>query len=32
MEDNVKYILEKWDGFLWTGLIWLRMESSGELL
>jgi hypothetical protein len=24
--------LEKWDGMIWTGFIWLRVETSGELL
>jgi hypothetical protein len=28
----LKWILEKWDRFVWTGLIWLRIETSGELL
>jgi hypothetical protein len=28
----VKYILERWDGIVWTGLIWLRIGTSGELL
>jgi hypothetical protein len=25
-------ILEKWDGVVWTGLIWLRIWTSGKLL
>jgi hypothetical protein len=28
----LKLILEKWDGVLWLGLIWLRIGSSGGLL
>jgi hypothetical protein len=30
-EDNIK-ILEKWDVVVWTGLIWLRVGTSGRLL
>jgi hypothetical protein len=25
-------ILEKWDGVVRTGLVWLRIETGGELL
>jgi hypothetical protein len=25
-------ILERWDGVMWTGLIWLRIGTGGELL
>jgi hypothetical protein len=25
-------ILERWDGVVWTGLVWLRIGSGGELL
>jgi hypothetical protein len=25
-------ILERWDGVMWTGLVWLRTGTSGELL
>jgi hypothetical protein len=28
---NVKD-LERWDGVMWTGLIWLRIGTGGELL
>jgi hypothetical protein len=28
----LKQILEKWDGMVWTGSIWLRIETSGGLL
>jgi hypothetical protein len=28
----LKCILEKWDGFVWTGLVWRRIGTSGELL
>jgi hypothetical protein len=31
-EDNIKMILEKQDGVLWTGFIWLRTGTSGGLL
>jgi hypothetical protein len=26
------WILERWDGVMWTGLIWLRIGTGGELL
>jgi hypothetical protein len=29
--DNIR-ILERWDGVIWTGLIWLRIGTGGELL
>jgi hypothetical protein len=25
-------ILEKWDGVIWTELIWLRIRTNGRLL
>jgi hypothetical protein len=25
-------ILERWDGVVWTGLVWLRIGTGGELL
>jgi hypothetical protein len=28
----LKYILQKRDGVVWTGLIWMRMRTSGGLL
>jgi hypothetical protein len=28
----LRWILERKDGVVWTGLIWLRIGSSGELL
>jgi hypothetical protein len=28
----LKRILEKWDGVLWTGFIWLRIGTIGWLL
>jgi hypothetical protein len=28
----LKYIFDKWDGEAWTGLIWLRIGTVGELL
>jgi hypothetical protein len=27
----LKYILKKWHGETWTGLIWLRIETGGGL-
>jgi hypothetical protein len=24
-------ILERWDGVMWTGLVWLRIGSGGKL-
>jgi hypothetical protein len=30
--DNIKWILERHDGVVWTGFIWLRIGTSGELL
>jgi hypothetical protein len=28
----LKFIFKKWDGRAWTGLIWLRIGTGGELL
>jgi hypothetical protein len=28
----LKLILERWDGTVWIGLIWLRIGTSGGLL
>jgi hypothetical protein len=28
----LKWIIKKWDGGAWTGLIWLRIGSGGGLL
>jgi hypothetical protein len=25
-------ILERWDGVMWTGLVWLKIGTGGELL
>ena len=30
-ENNIKMILKKWAGNAWTGLIWLRIGTSGGL-
>jgi hypothetical protein len=30
--DNIKMDLERWDGVMWTGLVWLRIGTGGELL
>jgi hypothetical protein len=27
----LEWILERWDGVSWTGLVWLRIETGGEL-
>jgi hypothetical protein len=26
------WIMERWDGIMWTGLVWLRIGTVGELL
>jgi hypothetical protein len=28
----LRRILERWDGAMWTGLVWLRIGTGGELL
>jgi hypothetical protein len=28
----LKWIFKKWDGGVWTGLIWLRIGTGGGLL
>jgi hypothetical protein len=28
----IGWILERWDGVMWTGLVWLRIGTGGELL
>jgi hypothetical protein len=28
----LKWIFEKWDGWAWTGSIWLRIVAGGGLL
>jgi len=28
----LEWILGKWSGEVWTGLLWLRIGTSGELL
>jgi hypothetical protein len=30
--DILGWILERWDGVMWTGLVWLRIGSGGEFL
>jgi hypothetical protein len=30
--DNIRWVLERWDGVMWTGLVWLRIGTGGELL
>jgi hypothetical protein len=27
-----QWILERWDGVMWTGFVWLRIGTGGELL
>jgi hypothetical protein len=27
----LREILERWDGVMWTGLVWLRIGTGGEL-
>jgi hypothetical protein len=29
---SCRWILERWNGVMWTGLVWLRIETVGELL
>jgi hypothetical protein len=29
---SLGWILERWDGVMWSGLVWLRIGSGGELL
>jgi hypothetical protein len=31
-EDNIKMVFKKWDGVVWTGFVWLWIETSGGLL
>jgi hypothetical protein len=31
-EEILKWILERYDEIIWTGLIWLRIGTSGGLL
>jgi hypothetical protein len=28
----LRRILERWDVVMWTGLVWLRIDTGGELL
>jgi hypothetical protein len=30
--DNIRTHLVEWDGVMWTGLVWLRIRTGGELL
>jgi len=32
LKDKLKWILKKLDGRMWTGLIWLRIETNVGLL
>jgi hypothetical protein len=32
IKDILGMILERLDGVMWTGLVWLRIGTSGELL
>jgi hypothetical protein len=31
-EGILGWILERWNGVVWTGLVWLRIGTGGELL
>jgi hypothetical protein len=31
-EESIIFTFKKWEGMLWTGLIWLWIGSSGMLL
>jgi hypothetical protein len=30
--DNMSWILERYDGVVWTVLVWFRIVTSGEIL
>jgi hypothetical protein len=30
--NNLSWIMERWNGVVWTGLVWVRIETFGELL
>jgi hypothetical protein len=30
--DNIRMEMERWDGVVWTGLVWLRIRTGGGLL
>jgi hypothetical protein len=30
-EDDIKWIIKKWDGRVWPNFVWLRMEATGRL-
>jgi hypothetical protein len=32
MCGNARGILERWDGVMWTGLVWLRIGTGGVLV
>jgi hypothetical protein len=32
MYVDVTSLQERWDGVMWTGLVWLRIGTGGELL
>jgi hypothetical protein len=32
VDSVLGWILERWDGMMWTGLVWLRIRTGGELL
>jgi hypothetical protein len=29
---EIWHFLKRWDGVMWTGLVWLRIKTGGELL
>jgi hypothetical protein len=31
-ENNIKWVLKKWDSWAWAGLIWLRIGTGAGLL
>jgi hypothetical protein len=31
-ENNIKWVVERYDGVVWIGLIWFRAETNGGLL
>jgi hypothetical protein len=29
--DNIRMVFGRWDGVMWTGLVWLRIGTGEEL-
>jgi hypothetical protein len=30
--DNIRMNMDRWDGMMWTGLVWLRIGTGGDIL